>query len=201
MSIDEMFNDKIQYMMNIILTQIGFFGPAILFLFIIYLINRENRLTEIHTTEIQTAIKESDNKENKTKKICNKKQTIVHHPDIYAYIVFWQALNYALNEILKRLIQQPRPEDIAYINTWDSAPNIGLYGMPSGHAQQVVSETTFIAIAFKDPLNTVVSLSIALVTIYQRYIYQKHTVMQLIAGSVVGFITGSLFYIFLIHRI
>tara|TARA_Y100001958_G_scaffold118574_1_gene85626 strand:+ start:336 stop:875 length:540 start_codon:yes stop_codon:yes gene_type:complete len=179
--------------MNIILTEIGFFGPVILFLFIIYLVNSENCQ--------KNAKVYSSNKEIASREKCNNKETIANHPDIYAYLFFWQALNYALNEILKRLIQEPRPADIAYINTWDSAPNIGPYGMPSGHAQQVVSETTFIALAFKNPFATFVATCIALLTMYQRYIYQKHTILQLAVGSIVGIITGSSFYIFLSHQI
>jgi len=161
--------------MNIILIEIGYFGPAILFLAIIYLTVRG---------------------------MCNGdfKPPIAHAHDIYAYLFLWQALNYALNEILKQLIQQPRPKDIAYINTWDSLKNIGPYGMPSGHAQQVVSEATYIALAFQNPLATFASTCIAMLTVYQRYIYQKHTLMQLVVGSIIGAITGSTFYIFLSHK-
>tara|TARA_Y100000389_G_C17097497_1_gene334277 strand:- start:45 stop:521 length:477 start_codon:yes stop_codon:yes gene_type:complete len=157
--------------MNFILVEIGYFGPSILFLAIIYLTIRD--YSRPHVARVN---------------------------NIYAYIFLWQALNYALNEILKHLIQQPRPKDIAYINTWDSPPNIGPYGMPSGHAQQVVSEATYIALAFKNPLATLASTCIAMLTVYQRYIYQKHTFMQLVVGSIIGAITGSTFYIFLSHK-
>jgi len=178
--------------MNIILTEIGFFGPVILFGFIIYLTRRANNqtITLAHSTKKQMHPQEKKQNE----------QPITKRPEIYAYLFFWQALNYALNEILKRLIQEPRPTDIAYINTWDSAPNIGPYGMPSGHAQQVVSETIFIALTFKSPLATFTAICIAILTIYQRYIYQKHTIWQLVVGASVGMITGSSFYIFLSHH-
>ena len=179
--------------MNIILTEIGYFGPAILFLFIIYLI----RSSVKHSTSADRILKNC----NDFKEKCVSSHLNFHQPDIYAYLFLWQVLSYALNEILKYLIKQPRPEDVAYINPWDSAPNIGRYGMPSGHAQQVFSETTFIALAFQNPVATFISICISMLTVYQRYVYQKHTVMQLVAGSIVGTITGGIFYIFLAHQI
>ena len=129
--------------MHIILTEIGYFGPAILFLLIIYLI----RSSVKHSTALDRTPKNCNDVQEK----CGVSNLGFQQPDIYAYLFLWQAINYALNELLKQLIKQPRPEDIAYINTWDSVPNIGQYGMPSGHAQQVFSETTFIAWAFQNP--------------------------------------------------
>jgi len=160
--------------MNFILTEIGYFGPSLLFLAIIFLTFRGRHAKKrMHYQKID---------------------------DPLIYLVLWQVLNYALNEILKHLIQQPRPQDIAYINTWDSSPHIGPYGMPSGHAQQVVSEATYIALAFKNPYATAVSACIAALTLYQRYIYQKHTALQLIVGSIIGTITGIIFYVFMANK-
>jgi membrane-associated phospholipid phosphatase len=180
--------------MNIILTEIGYFGPAILFLFIIYLISSSDKQSRSGDKMLKKWKDSTDTWP------VSQQRLRFQQPEIYAYLFLWQAMNYALNELLKQLIKQPRPEDIAYINTWDSVPNIGQYGMPSGHAQQVFSETTFIAWAFQNPVATCISFGISMLTIYQRYVYQKHTVLQLGAGSMVGVITGSLFYIFLAHQ-
>ena len=168
--------------MNYILTEIGYFGPLTLFLAIFYL---------TYQARSQTNRIEQNNSIRKHLK----------SPNVYAYIVLWQSTNYTINELLKRLIKQPRPQDIAYINTWDSPPHLGNYGMPSGHAQQVISEATFIILAFQNQYATFAAILISILTIYQRYIYHKHTVMQLAVGSIIGAITGSTFYIFLSNEL
>lgn len=164
--------------MNILLTEIGFFGPLIILFVIIYLTYKER------------------NREKST----NSKQNIVRiikTPDIYIYIILWVVLNHILNEVLKHTIKEPRPKDIPYINYWDSPPMLGKYGMPSGHAQQVSAGVTFIALTFDAPIVTAVTFVIACLTVYQRYIYQKHTATQLSAGILLGATTGYALHAFL----
>jgi membrane-associated phospholipid phosphatase len=171
--------------MNIILTEIGYFGPLILFLMLIYLTIEKN---------IKPRNK-SINNEN------NAKHDKIHTHEVYTYIILWQTLNYVLNETLKHIFRQARPKDIPYINSWDSPPNLGRYGMPSGHAQQVVSEATYIIVAFQNPYSSILSIIVAALTIYQRYIYQKHTAIQLAVGTIVGVFTGGTFYSFISNKL
>jgi membrane-associated phospholipid phosphatase len=171
--------------MNIILTEIGYFGPLILFLMLIYLtIERNTKPRNKRITNENTAKHD-------------KMQACV----ICTYIILWQTLNYVLNEMLKHIFRQARPKDIPYINSWDSPPNLGRYGMPSGHAQQVVSEATYIIVAFQNPYSSILSIIVAALTIYQRYIYQKHTAIQLAVGTIVGVFTGGTFYSFISNKL
>ena len=168
--------------MNVVLTEIGFFGPLLIFIVILYLTYKERN----NKTPQQIKTKRKTNIVN-----------IIKTPDIYIYLVIWAALNHILNETLKHIIREPRPKDIPYINYWDSPPRLGKYGMPSGHAQQVAAGVTFIMLTFDDTLMKVVTFLIACLTVYQRYIYQKHTIPQLTAGICVGMATGYLLHAFL----
>ena len=123
----------------------------------------------------------------------------------FYYIVFL-FVNTLLNTFLKQLIQQPRPsvdkkhfarileKNKKYVSSFGFP--YGIYGMPSGHAQSVFFSTAYAWFTFRNvPLVIIFSL-LSLLSICQRVVYNHHTVMQVIVGSLVGLMVGSLAYRF-----
>ena len=70
------------------------------------------------------------------------------------------------------------------------------FGMPSGHAQNCGFSLAFITLVFNNPFITTIYLIISLISIMQRYIYNNHTVLQLIIGFIIGLIAGYITYLF-----
>jgi membrane-associated phospholipid phosphatase len=66
--------------------------------------------------------------------------------------------------------------------------------MPSGHAQSVFFSTVFIYLALKDIKITVLYLIISLLTMYQRVLFNSHTVLQVLAGALVGILFAGFIY-------
>ena len=114
-------------------------------------------------------------------------------PMSYFAVLSWQILNLELNHLLKIMIRKPRPDGGTNVNFLDRLDSKN-YGMPSGHAQQVFSEFTFIALAFRDKSATMFAAAQSLLTLAQRYSYKKHSVKQLVVGSIIGAAVGWGFY-------
>jgi len=117
---------------------------------------------------------------------------------MYTYVIGYIG-NEILNMILKRLFQQPRPDEerkdifnmeIKYGEKIDS----NRYGMPSRHAQSVFYSTVFVQLVLKKPWITVVYFCISLLTLYERKESNKHYITQLMAGSMIGIIVGYAIY-------
>jgi len=103
--------------------------------------------------------------------------------------IFGSIINNSLNEYLKNWIKQPRPhKPIPYIDD-DLIKGAHIYGMPSGHAQIVAFSTTFLYLTRGNRTLLLISLFIAILTLYQRWSFRRHTIEQLM----VGIITGSSF--------
>ena len=108
-------------------------------------------------------------------------------------------LNNILNIILKLSIKEPRPSkdqkaiEVGIIN----GARIGFdkFGMPSGHAQNCGYCLSFITMAFNNPFITMIYSLISLVSLFQRYLYNNHTFLQLVTGFIVGLSFGYLTYI------
>jgi membrane-associated phospholipid phosphatase len=102
--------------------------------------------------------------------------------------------NLILNAALKMCFQQPRPSQTQHSFGWDfsdvykNADKLGPheYGMPSGHSQTVWFITTFITMALKDNMISLVYAGISICTMIQRIQYKNHTMNQVLAGMVVG---------------
>lgn len=114
---------------------------------------------------------------------------------IFSYFIGF-VVNFYVNHRLKMWIQEPRPDNpIPMIPIDDPTMYIGpeKYGFPSGHAQLIFYAITFMYFANKKITRTwLVCLFIGFVTIYQRLKYRRHTVEQLMAGTLIGIITGWL---------
>ena len=109
-------------------------------------------------------------------------------------------LNNILNIILKLALKEPRPSkdqkaiEIGVVN----GARIGFdkFGMPSGHAQNCGFALSFITLVFNNPFITTIYLIISLISIMQRYMYNNHTILQLIIGFIIGLIAGYITYLF-----
>lgn len=108
-------------------------------------------------------------------------------------------LNNILNIILKLAIKEPRPLqdqkaiEIGVVN----GARIGFdkFGMPSGHAQNCGYCISFITMTLNNPFITILYLFISLISLFQRYLHNNHTFLQLIIGLIVGSGVGYLTYI------
>ena len=113
----------------------------------------------------------------------------------------WQIINIVSNTALKEIIKEPRPSNTQNVNAFDAINPGNDYGMPSGHAQLVFSQVSFIALTFKNNLLTFVAFIQSILTVIQRYQYRKHTAFQLFVGAIIGTLTGCMANHILISRI
>lgn len=115
-------------------------------------------------------------------------------------ILIWQIINIVSNTALKEIIKEPRPSNTQNVNAIDAINPGNDYGMPSGHAQLVFSQLSFIALTFKNNLLTFVAFIQSILTVIQRYQYRKHTAFQLFVGAIIGTLTGCMANHILISR-
>ena len=122
-----------------------------------------------------------------------RNKTVYFNFFFYGYFV-----NIIINSLLKFILKTPRP-----VNDWKilelgitHTKRIGFdkYGMPSGHAQHCGFVLAFATLVFQNPLITSSYSILSLICLYQRYLYQNHTIGQIIIGFIVGLIIGYLFY-------
>ena len=107
-------------------------------------------------------------------------------------------LNNILNIILKLAIKEPRPDKDQKII--EMAVNNGnrisfdKFGMPSGHAQNTAYCLLFITMVLNNPFITGLYLIFTIISLFQRYLYNNHSILQLIIGLIIGSIIGYLMY-------
>ena len=107
-------------------------------------------------------------------------------------------LNNILNIILKLFIKEPRPTqdqkaiEIGLVN----GARIGFdkFGMPSGHGQNCGYCLAFITMTLNNPFITAIYSVITVISLFQRYLYNNHTILQLLVGILVGYSFGYLTY-------
>lgn len=102
-----------------------------------------------------------------------------------------------LNQLLKNILRHPRPKNTQYLNKIERCLDGGVYGMPSGHAQLVGLALSISLQMRLHPMFSLYLLTQTLITLWQRYVYQKHTIEQLAWGLIVGYVTGFL-YVFIV---
>jgi len=95
-------------------------------------------------------------------------------------------INMYINKFLKIIFRQARPENPIPFSKLEKYKNEEQFGMPSGHAQSV-----FFSLVYLYQLNhsftiLISNLFIAVLTLYQRAKYRRHTLEQLAWGSIVG---------------
>lgn len=122
------------------------------------------------------------------------------------YLIFFivgTILNNILNIILKYAIKEPRPLEnrknieIAIANNFDV--NFHYFGMPSGHAQNCAFSLFFIFFTLKNYYITTLYLILSVISMSERYIYNKHTILQIIVGFIIGGCFAGLIY-FISHK-
>jgi membrane-associated phospholipid phosphatase len=118
------------------------------------------------------------------------------------YLYFFGAgfiLNTILNIILKLIIKEPRPlKDKKAIEIGvTNGVHIGFdkFGMPSGHAQNCAFCLTFITMVLNNPFITCMYLLITGITLFERFKYNHHSILQLIIGTLIGIVFGYISYI------
>jgi membrane-associated phospholipid phosphatase len=107
-------------------------------------------------------------------------------------------LNNILNAILKYAIKEPRPSKDSRILTIaianENRISFDKYGMPSGHAQNCGFNLAFITLVLNNSFITGLYLVISFISLYQRYKYSNHTILQLIIGFILGLGFGYMIY-------
>jgi membrane-associated phospholipid phosphatase len=116
-----------------------------------------------------------------------------------AYLLFL-FLNSCLNEIIKTIIQEPRPIGQIYFNEYDikQTDKIKTYGMPSAHAQSTGYSIAFMYLVTQSPAILIGSLFIGSLTLYQRFKYRRHSISQLLVGLFVGSAFAKVTYTYLV---
>ena len=69
-----------------------------------------------------------------------------------------------------------------------------IFGMPSGHASSVIYSTMFIYCVLKNNNFLLLYLAISIITLLQRVNSNSHTIIQVIAGAFVGSIFSYLIF-------
>lgn len=126
---------------------------------------------------------------------------------LYIAVFLWQISSHLINITIKNILKHPRPDTydddrksdeftkLQNSITWKNYLIIHRnFGMPSGHAQAVMSELTFLALYFQNPLLISGAIMQVALTLYQRYNKRRHTIKQLATGSALGIIVGAVFY-------
>jgi membrane-associated phospholipid phosphatase len=116
------------------------------------------------------------------------------------FFVFGFILNNILNIILKLAIKEPRPtkdQKAIEIGVTNGARiSFDKFGMPSGHAQNCGYCLAFITMALNNPYITTLYTVITFNSLFQRYLYNNHTILQLIIGIIIGTTFGYIIYMF-----
>ena len=97
--------------------------------------------------------------------------------------------NIFLNKFLKNVFREPRPPSLHNLGSLDNIDNyrgVEIYGMPSGHAQSIFFSLSYLYLVKKSNVVLMATLFLALATLYQRWFYGRHSVEQLLVGSLVG---------------
>lgn len=122
-----------------------------------------------------------------------------HRPTwLFSYVIGYSA-NIFMIIILKLFFKHPRPDEnlsLFYAKEKKGYIQYNSYGMPSGHAQSTIFSMIFIWLATKKIWLTFLYFVISCLTIYQRLKYNKHTLLQIIIGGIVGLFIAYITYIY-----
>ena len=94
---------------------------------------------------------------------------------------------------MKRIIQQPR-NDSEIIDRENDSRTSKTFGMPSWHAQSAFFSTVFIYFALKKRNILYFYVFISAITMIQRVVYKRHTILQVIVGAFIGSFIGYLYF-------
>lgn len=127
--------------------------------------------------------------------------TLYKNPISLIVYIFGALFNSFINPIFKKCIHQKRPNNptpFLYsnkINLNKKNKKKENYGMPSGHSENVFYSTIFLYLNLKKiNISVILSFFICCITVYQRWYFHNHTILQLVAGAFIGSIFGYIFY-------
>ena len=121
-------------------------------------------------------------------------------PVLGIYFIVGFLLNEVLNIVLKLIFKQPRPDEknlsLFYMErNKNRLIDFNRFGMPSGHAQESLFTTTFVLLATKNVYIGLLLALLSLNTLFQRVIDKRHSVAQVIVGSVLGVVAAYLCFL------
>jgi membrane-associated phospholipid phosphatase len=115
--------------------------------------------------------------------------------DISIFIFFFFLSGYS-NTLFKSFIKQPRPDGskkFLYSEHFSGVKK--MYGMPSGHSQNVFYSITYLYLIAKDGMYWLqLGLVLATLMIYERWTFHNHTLLQLFAGAMMGILIGFIVF-------
>jgi membrane-associated phospholipid phosphatase len=128
-------------------------------------------------------------------------QLITQKYYLIGYIVF-AYINIFTNKWLKLAYKEPRPSETEEsglpIKVSDpnifGMPNADIYGFPSGHAQQILYSVFYLFFVKRSKLLLLIGLFLSSLTVYQRWKFKRHSIKQLLVGSIMGVIIGYIGY-------
>ena len=120
-------------------------------------------------------------------------------------------INIIINSLLKAIIREPRPSynkpefnTDTDTDTDESAEKLddplgttipfNVYGMPSGHAQGTAYTFFYLFLVTKNIQIALIPLLLIIITGYQRVLSMNHTLLQVIVGTILGLLSGYIFY-------
>jgi membrane-associated phospholipid phosphatase len=133
--------------------------------------------------------------------LINVTQLITQKYYLIGYIVF-AYINVFTNKWLKMAYKEARPSNAEEsglpIKIRDpdifGMPNADIYGFPSGHAQQLSFSVFYLYFVKKSSILLFVGLFLLSLTVYQRWKFKRHSIKQLLVGSIMGVIIGYIGY-------
>jgi len=115
-----------------------------------------------------------------------------------SYLIFGYILCDILNILLKFILKEPRPTNdwqlLQLGITHSKRFSFDIYGMPSGNAQSCGFLLVFTALVLNDPFITGIYAVLTLITMYQKYLYENHSIKQVVVGLFIGVVYGYLLY-------
>ena len=114
------------------------------------------------------------------------------------YLIFGYVLCDILNILLKFILKEPRPTNdwqlLQLGITHSKRFSFDVYGMPSGNAQSCGFLLVFTALVLNDPFITGIYAVLTLISMYQKYLYENHSIKQVVVGLFIGVVYGYLLY-------
>ena len=114
---------------------------------------------------------------------------------MWVYLIAVVANDY-FNKWLKMQFLEERPKNPIMFSKFENYKNVESFGMPSGHASSVGFSTMYLLLVKSHSIMLPLCIFIAILTMYQRVKYRRHTIEQvcvgLLSGSVCGWIVYSL---------
>jgi len=100
--------------------------------------------------------------------------------------IFFIVVNDILNRGLKLMFREPRPEGRIPFSKHESYTGASKYGMPSGHAQSIGFSLMYLWLVRSMDPTWILSSFIGSLTLYQRWKYRNHSIIQLFVGFFCG---------------